>query len=70
LGNNTPEKKVTKIKRLERLLIQLAIAHFILLLTAQVFLEIPSFKMYTNKSIHYEGVIKGEREPALETIDR
>jgi Family of unknown function (DUF5359) len=61
---------VTKIKRLDRLLIQLAIVHFILLLIAQVFLEIPSFKMYTNKSIYYEGVIKGEREPALETIDR
>jgi hypothetical protein len=61
---------VTIIKRLERILIQLAIVHFILLILSQVFLEIPSFKMYTNKSIYYEGVIKGEREPALETIDR
>lgn len=56
--------------RLDRILIQLAIVHFIFLILAQVFLEIPSFKLYTNKSIHYEGVIKGEREPALETIDR
>jgi hypothetical protein len=53
------------MKRLERLIIQLAIVHFILLLLAQTFLEIPSFKLYTNKSIYYEGVIKGEREPAL-----
>jgi Family of unknown function (DUF5359) len=61
---------VNKIKRLDRILIQLAIAHFILLLIAQVFLEIPSFKMYTNKSIYYEGVIKGDKGPVLETIDR
>lgn len=58
------------MKRLEKWLIQLAIVHFILLMAAQVLLEIPSFKMYTNKSIYYEGVIRGEREPALETIDR
>jgi Family of unknown function (DUF5359) len=61
---------VTAMKRLEKWLIQLAIVHFILLMAAQVLLEIPSFKMYTNKSIYYEGVIRGEREPALETIDR
>lgn len=58
------------MKWLEKWLIQLAIVHFILLMAAQVLLEIPSFKMYTNKSIYYEGVIRGEREPALETIDR
>ena len=58
------------MKRFERILIQLAIVHFILLVTAQVLLEIPSFKMYTNKSIYYEGVIKNNQQPALETIDR
>ncbi|MBY6035674.1 YpfB family protein [Fictibacillus nanhaiensis] len=58
------------MKRLDRMLIQLAIVHFILLLLAQAFMEIPSFRLYTNKSIYYEGVIKGEREPVLETIDR
>jgi hypothetical protein len=58
------------LKRFERFLIQLAVVHFVLLVIAQLFLEIPSFKMYTNKSIYYEGVIKGEREPVLETIDQ
>ncbi|MCM3718952.1 DUF5359 family protein [Fictibacillus phosphorivorans] len=58
------------MKRFEKLLIQLAIVHFILLLIAQVCLEIPSFKMYTNQNIQYEGVVKGEKKPALETIDR
>ncbi|WP_268234764.1 DUF5359 family protein [Fictibacillus barbaricus] len=55
---------------MERKLIQLAIVHFILLIAAQFLLEIPSFKMYTNKSIYYEGVVKSVKEPALETIDR
>jgi hypothetical protein len=58
------------MKRLERILIQLAIVHFLFLAAAQILLEIPAFKLYTNKSIYYEGVIKGDREPALETIDR
>ncbi|MBN3547824.1 DUF5359 family protein [Fictibacillus barbaricus] len=58
------------MKHIERKLIQLAIVHFILLIAAQFLLEIPSFKMYTNKSIYYEGVVKSVKEPALETIDR
>ncbi|MDM5316087.1 DUF5359 family protein [Fictibacillus sp. b24] len=58
------------MRRFERILIQLAIVHFILLVTAQILLDIPSFKMYTNKIIYYEGVIKNNQGPALETIDR
>jgi hypothetical protein len=58
------------MKRIDRLLIQLALVHFIFLLMAQLLMESPSFKMYTNKSIHYEGVLKSERDPYLETIDR
>ncbi|MET3727987.1 NADPH-dependent 7-cyano-7-deazaguanine reductase QueF-like protein [Fictibacillus halophilus] len=58
------------MKRFERILIQLAVVHFILLVAAQFLLEIPSFKLYTNKSIYYEGVIKSDKQPTLETIDR
>ncbi|WNB93705.1 DUF5359 family protein [Bacillus sp. NEB1478] len=57
------------MKRVEKLLIQLAIAHFFILMIAQFLLEIPSFKLVTNKSIYYEGVIKDKKEPTLETID-
>ncbi|MDR7072561.1 DUF5359 family protein [Fictibacillus barbaricus] len=58
------------MKLVEKILIQLAIAHFVLLFIAQMLLEIPNFKLFTNKSIYYEGVIKDKKEPALETIDR
>jgi hypothetical protein len=58
------------MKRIERILMQLAIVHFALLIVAQLLLEIPIFKLYTNKSIYYEGVLKEDKEPALETIDR
>jgi hypothetical protein len=58
------------MKRFDRMLLQLAIVHFIILIIAQCLLEIPSFKLYTNKSIYYEGVMKDEKGPVLETIDR
>ncbi|MBN3555936.1 DUF5359 family protein [Fictibacillus nanhaiensis] len=51
------------MKRFERILIQLALVHFILLVAAQFLLEIPSFKLYTNKSIYYEGVIRTTNSP-------
>ncbi|MFC0188520.1 DUF5359 family protein [Fictibacillus aquaticus] len=58
------------MKRVDRLLIQLAIIHFIFLLTAQTLNQTEGFRRLTNKSIQFEGVIKGGVPETLETIDR
>jgi hypothetical protein len=58
------------VKRVDTLLIQLAIIHFIFLLTAQALNQTEGFRRLTNKSIQFEGVIKSGVPETLETIDR
>lgn len=58
------------MKRIDGLLIKLAIIHLVFLLISQWVLSHNSWKRNVNKSIYYEGVIKGTNPSAMETIDR
>ncbi|MED2972731.1 MULTISPECIES: DUF5359 family protein [unclassified Fictibacillus] len=58
------------MKKIEGLLIRLAIIHFVFLILSQWILTHDTWKRNVNKSIYYEGVIKGKNPGTMETIDR
>ncbi|MDN4527612.1 DUF5359 family protein [Fictibacillus fluitans] len=57
------------MKKLENMLVKLALIHLIFLVLAQWVLTHDSWKRNVNKSIYYEGVIKGNEPRTTETID-
>ena len=63
-------EKGEKMKLIERILIKLAIIHFILLLGFQVLFHEFNFFPVFHKIIFYEGVEKMEYSEIVETLSR
>jgi hypothetical protein len=58
------------MKRLERILLKLAVIQFIFLLIAQFMLLYTSFAPYLGKIYDYEGVSKNQHTKIIETFDQ
>jgi hypothetical protein len=63
-------KMLSKVKRVETIIIKLVIIQLLFMLVAQWILQNDEWAVHFNQSIYYEGVVNGSNTKAVETLDQ